>query len=163
EPDGVELLVVGAKRIGADQFGKRGGLVGRSRAQRAHLMEHDGNSACGDLPSCLGSGKPAADHVHCLRRLVSHGQKLFLSRRGDNAGAARRRRQAGRVWMAGFYAFFCRRAGWLVLTSACNGRPSDRRFRKVLITTLPRSVSVTMMNGMNVVQKMLRKIIFLPV
>ena len=61
------------------------------------------------------------------------------------------------------YAVFCRRAGWLVLTSACNGRPSDRRFCKVFITILPRSVSVTMMNGMNVVQKMLRKIILLPV
>jgi hypothetical protein len=61
------------------------------------------------------------------------------------------------------YALFCRRVGWFVLTSACNGRPSERRFRKVLITPLPRSVSVTMMNGMNVVQKMLRKIIFLPV
>src|SRR5262249_46103165 len=51
EPDGVEFFVVGAERVGADQFGKRGSLVGRSRAQRAHLMEHDGNSARSELPS----------------------------------------------------------------------------------------------------------------
>ena len=105
QADGVEFLVVGAERVGANQFGKRGGLVGRRHAQRAHLVKHHGKRARGDLPSCLRSGKSAADHVHRLKMRLRHGQKLFLSRAGDNAEAARRWRRVPRFWIAGLRAF----------------------------------------------------------
>jgi len=76
EPDGIVLVVVGAKRIRADQLGKRRGLVGRGGAQRTHLVQHDRDAARGDLPSRLGSGKPAADDVHCSQARVGHGTRL---------------------------------------------------------------------------------------
>ena len=61
------------------------------------------------------------------------------------------------------YALFCRRAGSLALTSTCNGWPSERRLRKVLIAALLTSASTNMAYGMNAVQKIVRNIIFLPV
>ncbi len=84
EPDGIEFVVVGAERIRADEFRERGALVGRGHAQRPHLVQHDGNAARGDLPSRLGSGESAADHVHCLKALVGHGAKVFASPEPDN-------------------------------------------------------------------------------
>jgi hypothetical protein len=84
EPDGVELLIVGTERIRANEFRERGALVGRGHAQRAHFVQHDGNAARGDLPSRLGSGKPAADHVHCLKALVRHGARVFAPAGPDN-------------------------------------------------------------------------------
>ena len=159
QADGVEFLVVGAERVGANQFGKRGGLVGRRHAQRAHLVKHHGKRARGDLPSCLRSGKSAADHVHRLKMRLRHGQKLFLSRAGDNAEAARRWRRVPRFGLPG-YALFCRRAGSLALTSTRNGCPSERWLRKVLITALLTSANTNMAYGMNAVQKIVRNIIF---
>ena len=55
QADGVVLAVVGAERVGADELGQRVGLVGRGRAQRAHLVQHDGHAARGDLPGGLAS------------------------------------------------------------------------------------------------------------
>ena len=60
------------------QLGERGGLVGRGRAQRTHLVEHDRHAARGDLPSRFGSGKPAADDVHCWQTVFGHGTRLYL-------------------------------------------------------------------------------------
>ena len=76
EADGVVFLVVGAEGVRADELRERGGLVGRGRAQRTHLVEHDRDAARGDLPSRLGSGKPAADDVHCAQTVFGHGARL---------------------------------------------------------------------------------------
>jgi hypothetical protein len=76
KPDGVVLVVVGTERIRADQLGQGRGLVGRGRAQRTHFVQHGRDAARGDLPGRLGSGKPAADDVHCSQALVAHGTRL---------------------------------------------------------------------------------------
>jgi len=51
-------------------------------------VEYDGNPAGGDLPSRLGSGKPAADHVH-RARVIRHAPKLCVPGEPDNPSRAR--------------------------------------------------------------------------
>ena len=63
QADGIGLGVVGAERVGADQFGEPVGLVRLGAADGAHLVEDDGNAAPGDLPGGLGAGEAAADDV----------------------------------------------------------------------------------------------------
>ena len=43
-PTALCSAVVGAERVRADQFGERGGLVGRRGAHGAHLVQHDGHA-----------------------------------------------------------------------------------------------------------------------
>src|SRR6266446_5832069 len=62
--------------IASASAGEVSGPVGRGRAQRTHLVEHDRHAARGDLPSRLGSGKPAADDVHWVQTVFGHGTRL---------------------------------------------------------------------------------------
>ena len=73
QTDGVVLTVVGAERIRADEFGERGGLVGRGRAHRAHLVQHDRDAALRDLPSGLAACQAAADDMNCRGSRFGHG------------------------------------------------------------------------------------------
>ena len=57
--------------------------MSRGHALGPHLVQHDGNAARGDLPSCLRSGEAAADHMHCSKAL-RHGPKLCASVGPDN-------------------------------------------------------------------------------
>ena len=45
QADGVVLAIVGAERIGADQFGQAVGLVRLGAARRPHLVQHDRHAA----------------------------------------------------------------------------------------------------------------------
>ena len=85
ETDGVVLLVVGAKRVRADQFGEQCSLVGRGFAEGTHLVKHGRHAERCDLPRSLRTSQPAADDVHCLEAFVAHGTKLCVSRERDNA------------------------------------------------------------------------------
>ncbi len=82
QADGVGLGIVGAEGVGADQFGQPVGLVRLGRSQRPHLVQHDGQSPAGDLPSGLAAGETAADDVdgqgrggRCLAHAPSHRTK----------------------------------------------------------------------------------------
>ena len=59
EQPGRGVFTVAFERVGADEFGEEFGLMGRSGAQRTHLVERDGEAAAGTLPCRLGTGKPA--------------------------------------------------------------------------------------------------------
>jgi len=50
QTDGVVLGIVGAQRIGADQFRQRIGLMRLGAAQRAHLVQHHAHAGLGRLP-----------------------------------------------------------------------------------------------------------------
>ena len=68
EPDGaLRSRIVGAERVGADQFGKLSGLVRGGRADRPHLVQHHGHAAARDLPGGLGAGEAAADDMNGSR------------------------------------------------------------------------------------------------
>ena len=70
QPDCVVGIVVGAKRVGAHQFGQAIALMRRSAvAATAHFREPHPHPAPGELPGRLASGKPAADDVN----VVFHG------------------------------------------------------------------------------------------
>ena len=64
QADRVVLGVVGAERVGADEFGEALGLVRGGGARRAHLVQHDRDAGVGDLPGGLAAGEAAADDVH---------------------------------------------------------------------------------------------------
>ena len=78
QADRVVLLVVGAERIRADQFGIAVGLVRGGRAQRPHLMQRDRHAGLRELPGSLGAGEAAADDMDGL---VGHRRKLGVGRR----------------------------------------------------------------------------------
>ena len=59
--------VVGAKRIGADEFGKPLGAMGLGHPLRAHLVENDRDAGLGDLPGGFRAGEARADDVHGFR------------------------------------------------------------------------------------------------
>jgi len=61
--------------------------VGGGGALRAHFVQDYRDAARRDLPGGFGAREPAADDVHCLHALVSHGTKLRLSYVGDNVFA----------------------------------------------------------------------------
>ena len=54
------------ERVAADEFGEAVGLVRRSGAHGAHLVEHARHSAAGDLPGGFRAGESAADDVDGL-------------------------------------------------------------------------------------------------
>ena len=72
DADGIAGGVIGAERIGADQFGKPIGLVGGCLADAAHFMQDDRNAGIGDLPGGLRTGKTAADNVNGF--VFGHGR-----------------------------------------------------------------------------------------
>ena len=62
--DCVRLGIVGAKGVGADQFGETVRLVRIGPPDRPHLVEYDRNAGLGDLPCGLRAGKAAAYDVY---------------------------------------------------------------------------------------------------
>src|SRR5262249_57552401 len=84
EGGGIGVGVGGGEGVRGDELGQRRGLVGSGGALRPHFVEDHRNAARRDLPGRLGPGEPAADDVHWLQALVSHGTKLRLSSVGDN-------------------------------------------------------------------------------
>ena len=63
QADGVVGGIVGAERVGADEFGQAFGPVGLGHPQRAHLVQDDANARIGDLPGGFRAGKAAANHM----------------------------------------------------------------------------------------------------
>ena len=62
--DGAALGIVGAERIGADQFGELSGLVHGGRANGPHFVQHRWHAAARKLPGGLGTGEAAADDMN---------------------------------------------------------------------------------------------------
>jgi hypothetical protein len=60
---GVGLVVVGAERVGADQFGQPIGLVRLGAAHRAHLVQDHRHAKIGRRPGGFGAGHAAADDM----------------------------------------------------------------------------------------------------
>ena len=56
QPDGVVFEVVGAKAVGADEFGKAIGVVGIGGTDGAHFVQHHFGARLGGLPGGLGTG-----------------------------------------------------------------------------------------------------------
>ena len=63
QADGVVGGVVGAKRIGADEFGEAVGAVRLGHPDRAHFVQDHRNAGAGDLPGRFRAGEAAADNV----------------------------------------------------------------------------------------------------
>ena len=63
QADGVVGGVVGAERIGADEFGEAFGAVRLGHPQRAHLVQDDANARIGDLPGGFRAGEAAANDM----------------------------------------------------------------------------------------------------
>ena len=59
QADGVVGGVVGAERIGADEFGEAVGAVGLGHPHRAHLVQDHANAGIGDLPGGFRAGEAA--------------------------------------------------------------------------------------------------------
>src|SRR6185295_163465 len=85
QADRVVRLIVGAERIGADEFRQRRRLVCGGAAQRAHFVQHGRYAMGGELPGGLTAGQSPADNMHGLQRFRTHGTKIGLSPGGDNA------------------------------------------------------------------------------
>ena len=64
QPDRVVGGVVGAERIGADQFGEAVGAVRLGHPMRAHLVQHHADAGIGDLPGGFRAGEAGADDVN---------------------------------------------------------------------------------------------------
>ena len=59
--------VVGAERIGADQFGEAVGAVRLGHPVRAHLVQHHADAGIGDLPGGFRAGEAGADDMDGVR------------------------------------------------------------------------------------------------
>ena len=79
QPDRIVGGVVGAKRIGADEFGEAVGAMGLGHPCRAHLVQDDADARLGDLPGGFRAGEAGADDVHGFRRGFGAGH----ARRGS--------------------------------------------------------------------------------
>ena len=73
QADRVVVLVVGAERVRADQFGKAVGLVGGRLPQRPHLVQRHRHAGLRQLPGGLRAGQAAADDMDGFQ---GHGRKL---------------------------------------------------------------------------------------
>ncbi len=82
EQPGRGVFAVALERVGADEFGEQIGLMGGGVAQRAHLVERDGETAAGALPCSLGTGKARADDANGQGLRVG----LQISANGVSAG-----------------------------------------------------------------------------
>src|SRR4029078_289826 len=70
ETDGVVLLVVGAKRVRADQFGEQCSLVGRGFADGTHLVKNGPHAERCDLPRTLPTSPAAAAECDALEAVL---------------------------------------------------------------------------------------------
>ena len=61
QPDRIVGGIVGAERIGADQFGEAIGSVRFGHPDRTHLVQDHGNAGIGDLPGGFRAGEARAD------------------------------------------------------------------------------------------------------
>ena len=98
QADRIELPVVRAEGVGADQLGQAVGVVGvgLDAGHAAHLVQDDGHAGLGDLPGGLGAGQAAADDVDGGRRGGSaHRGLLAGGWRGVMAPCYIRRRSSG--------------------------------------------------------------------
>ena len=68
QPDRVVGGVVGAERIGADEFGEAVGAVGLGHPAGAHLVQHDADARLGDLPGGFRAGEAGADDMYGFGR-----------------------------------------------------------------------------------------------
>ena len=65
--DGAGLGVIGAERIGTDEFGEVLRMMRGGFSCRAHFVQQHGNPLPRDLPSSLAARKAAADHMDRLQ------------------------------------------------------------------------------------------------
>ena len=79
QADRVVDRIVGAERVGADQFGKAIGLVRFGHPYGAHLMEHHRDACIGDLPGGFRAGEAAADHMHGFSCRYGWGHGAWVS------------------------------------------------------------------------------------
>ena len=77
QADGVQLRVIGAERVGADEFRQPLAHMRLGTVMRPHLVQHDGNARLGDLPGGFGTGKAAADDVDRVH-VVSSRSAVFV-------------------------------------------------------------------------------------
>ena len=89
QADRVVILVVGAERIRADQFGVAVGLVRGGRAQRPHLVQHDRHAGLRQLPGGFRAGEAAADDVDGFQ---GHGRQTRRRRRARQPALQKRKR-----------------------------------------------------------------------
>ena len=82
--DSVGCMIVGAERVGADEFCQLVGLVGLGSAHAAHLMDDDGHAHVRGLPGCFGPGHAAANDVD---RFDAHSSRCAASWRQGQADA----------------------------------------------------------------------------
>jgi len=66
EADRIVQPVIGAQRVGTDQFGKPVRDMGIGAADGAHFVQHHGNAGIGRGPCRLATGQTAADDVQCF-------------------------------------------------------------------------------------------------
>jgi len=78
KPDGVLFAVIGAKRVGANQFRQISADMGRGLALRAHFIKNDPGARLGGLPGGFRAGKAGADYVDGF--VFAHGRAI-ISRR----------------------------------------------------------------------------------
>ena len=63
---GIGVGVIGAERVGADEFGEPIGPMRLCATHRPHLVQHHGHAGFGDLEGGLTAGEAAADDVNGL-------------------------------------------------------------------------------------------------
>ncbi len=63
DADRARLRIVGAERIGADEFSEIAGLMRGRHADGAHFVQYDGQAVARDLPGRLRSCQSRADDV----------------------------------------------------------------------------------------------------
>ena len=88
DADGVGRGIVGAERIGADEFGEVGGLVRRGRPDRTHLVQYDRDAGLRRLPRGFRAGQPAADDMN-----GTHPRLVTKPRRSVNPAGGTSKRQ----------------------------------------------------------------------
>ena len=66
QPDRVVVGIVGAERVGADQFGEPARRMRLGPAHGPHLVQHHGHAGARQLPRRLAAGEAAADDMNRL-------------------------------------------------------------------------------------------------
>ncbi len=91
QADSIVRRVIGAERIGTNEFGEAVGAMSVRGADRPHFMEHDVHTGVGDLPSGFGACKASANDVNGIR-----GRSLVFICHGLTTRAHRRQVQRAR-------------------------------------------------------------------